>query len=103
MSNLPEQVAIPIDNTQPTDGNVLLGVVFHHVKNASKHKYVLEWAVIRHPPKGRTCGGGINVIKRNEPPKTETLTWPSAPRAYGIALTELSSFEDSYRRLQDRV
>ena len=99
MSNHPEQVSIPIDNTQSTGGNVLLGVVYHHVKNAFKDKYGLEWVVIRHLPKGMICGGGINAINQNEPPKTKMRTWPTTTQAYGITLPESSSSKNSHVHL----
>jgi len=50
-----------------------------------------------------TCGGGINAIKRNEPPKTETHTWPSALLAYGMVLPELPSFKELTREVERSV
>lgn len=32
-----------LNNTQSTSGNVLLGVVYHHVDNTFRHKYGSEW------------------------------------------------------------
>ena len=97
---LPSNVPTPVKQRIAYKWKYVIGC---YLSPRGKYVQARMWfrvVVIRHLPKRMICGGDINAIKWNEPPKTKTHTWPIALLAYGMVLPELPSFKELTREVE---